>query len=427
MNTQQKIFVDRAIGTPLVVLCNLAARILGKLLRRDHRIAPEAVHCIAVAKFAGMGSIVQATPLLRMLKARFPQARLLFLTAVGNRPLLERLDMVDETICVDDTGLLPVALTSLRAWVTLLRRHPDLYIDLEVYSAYSCLMSLLSLARNRLGFYRHSTRFKRGIYTHLMYFNTRKPVRRIYRQLGRMTGVDDGAADVLGPISVSEADRRGAWEKMAAAGLKPGERYIAVNSNASDLLAERRWPVARFAAVIEQLAADGLRTVLLGAAGDAAQVAKVESFLSSATRARLVNMTGRLEMGELLAVLEGAACVLTNDSGPMHLAIALDRPTVCLFGPGDPAHYGFARDNVVTLYHPVFCSPCIYEIDTPPPCDGKNVCMERIGVAEVVGAVRRLLSPTGTEAPAAPQGEADTCVDDNGKPLGMVRRASAQT
>ena len=59
-------------------------------------------------------------------------------------------------------------------------------------------------------------------------------------------------------------------------------------------------------------------------------------------------------------LIDGAACVITNDTGPMHVAFSLNRPTVCLFGPGSPEHYGVDNPNVQILYKGIFCSPCIY-------------------------------------------------------------------
>ena len=135
-----------------------------------------------------------------------------------------------------------------------MRARVDLYIDLEIYSAYASIVALLSLARNRAGFYRESAQHKRGNYTHLMYFNPRSPIRYIYLQLGRMIGCEPVEPDRLGPIRVDAEDRREVAAKLSAAGAG-GLPYIVVNPNASDLLVERRWPAVRFAELIEGLLA----------------------------------------------------------------------------------------------------------------------------------------------------------------------------
>ena len=115
-----------------------------------------------ISKYVGMGSIIQATPLIRSIRARFPRAKLIFVTGHSCRRMIERLDNVDRIITVDDRGLFPVIRTSIRTLAELLWSKPDLYFDLEVYSAYASIMSLLSLSRNRIGFYRESAQHKRG-------------------------------------------------------------------------------------------------------------------------------------------------------------------------------------------------------------------------------------------------------------------------
>lgn len=446
MKTQQKIRIDRLVGRPVAFAFNLAARALGRLLRRDHAIEPERVRTIVVAKFVGMGSVLQATPLLRALRRRFPQARLVLLTSPALRPLMAQIPHVDGVIYVDDRSLARLARSALAAVRELWRRDVDLYFDLEVYSAFGALIGLLSLAHNRFGFYRESARFKLGIYTHLLYFNAHQPVRRIYLQLGAAAGAStSGDGDDLGPVVVADESResfRGRWTELA--GETAGEAPIVINPNASDLLIERRWPRAHFVEVIEALTAAGRLVALTGAPDESIFVAELTAALSPEAQARTVDTSGRLSFSELCALLESARCVITNDTGPMHLAIALGRPTVCLFGPGDPAHYGTERPDVSILYEGVFCSPCLYHTDQPP-CAGDNVCMQRIQPSAVVREAERLCAiepatrsevdpalasgaPAGTGVSVARNGSRSTDGPDAGRdpsqPLGTVVRES---
>lgn len=425
MRTRRKIHVDRLVGRPLAGAANLVARGLGRVLRRDHSVDPDAVRTIAVVKFVGMGSILHATPLLRGLVRRFPNARIVFVTARGNRRFVEHLANVDEILCVDDRGPLRLLLTSLATLGALARRRVDLYFDLEVYSAYACLMALLSLARNRYGLYRTSVRFKLGIYTHALYFNTHKAIRELYGQLGAAAGVPAEREPALGPLRVSDEARRSLdarWQQLA--GATAGEAPIVFNPNASDLLEERRWPAHQVVAAVEKLVRRGHLVAFSGAPDEAPYVAELTGRLSSETRERVVNTAGELTLPELLALLERARCVVSNDTGPMHMAIALGRPTVCLFGPCHPAHYGVRSPDVEILYEPVFCSPCVHHTDEPP-CAGDNVCMKRIEPDAVLAAVERLLSRDGAAATAvgdaAPGGSLS---DSAGSPLGIVVRES---
>jgi ADP-heptose:LPS heptosyltransferase len=396
MNMRSKVVIDRLIGLPLAWILNLAARVLGHILRRNHGISHQNVATIVVSKFVGMGSILQATPLLRSLRAGFPEAEIILVTSVSCRRLAERLDGIDRIITVDDRGIFPLVRTSLRTIAQLIRSRVDIYIDLELYSAYASIVALLSLARNRAGFYRESAQHKRGNYTHLMYFNTRIPIRYIYLQLGRMLGCEPVDPDRLGPIRVDSEDRRECLAKLAEGGA--GELpFIVVNVNASDLLLERRWPADRYVELIESLLARyPMAVVLTGAPAERPYVSELADRVRG-DRARLINLAGKLSLGGLFALLEKSRCVVTNDTGPLHMAWALGAPTVVLFGPGDPGHYGPSGDRFRVIKKSIYCSPCLYEVDLPP-CMGDNVCMQRISVEEVQEAVDSLINATPIQA-----------------------------
>jgi ADP-heptose:LPS heptosyltransferase len=161
--------------------------------------------------------------------------------------------------------------------------------------------------------------------------------------------------------------------------------------------------------------------VLVGAPSEAEYVAGVVRELSHSARTHVRDTSGKLRLGELFALIQGAACVVTNDTGPMHFAIALDRPTVCLFGPVSPDHYGVQKTNVEMLYHAVYCSPCAHELDEPP-CAGNNVCMQLIGVGEVLEAVSRQLAHQPSKQ--RPQALPIVYDDMQGNGLGVIVRSS---
>lgn len=431
MTHRNKILADRIVAKPIAFLLNGLARILGTLMRRDHSVTSTNVRRIVVAKLLGMGSILQATPLLRALKQRYPAAKLIFVTMHSNRELLNRLPWVDEVLTLDDRNLFAMAATTFGTVATLIGQRADLYFDLELYSAFASLLALFAITRNRVGFYRHSVAFKNGIYTHLIYFNTRMPVRRLYLQLGRVVGVASDSSDLTGPIRVDDADRISVRDLLSHTwGWRPEEPYIVVNPNASDLLLERRWPTDYMVETVNRLASLGNQLALIGAKDEISYVESIVGRLAPETRARVVDTAGRLTIGQLLALLEGAGCVLSNDTGPMHMAVALRRPTVCLFGPASPEHLGHSLQYVENFYGRVFCSPCVHESD-PPPCNGNNICMQKIKPERVIDSVVRLLgnnSNTNTYETFEQTNHGPIPSDaPDGSPLGLVVRASLRS
>ncbi|HOI94758.1 MAG TPA: glycosyltransferase family 9 protein [Syntrophobacter fumaroxidans] len=394
MNARQKIRIDRLFGAPVAYMLNVAARVLGCVLRRDHSL-PAGPGAICVAKFVGMGSILSAVPMLQSIRRRYPRARLVFISSRNNAPLLERMNLVDECFYISEASLPAIAGTTLKVVWKLWRLRPELYLDLELYSFYSSILATLSCARNRAGFYRKSTEFKDGLFTHLIFFNTGMPVEALYLQMAIAAGAGaDHEAPEDVSIAVLEKDRD-EFSVFAKGWLQPGDRLLAVNPNASDLCLERRWPTACFAETIEALLdrIPSLKVVLTGSPGEREHVEELSSMLAGC-RERVRNAAGRLSLGTFLALLNRADCFLTNDSGPMHMALALKRPTVALFGPGHPTHYvpRHAGADSLIFYEHILCSPCLYHSDLPP-CRGDNQCMKMISSEKVTAACLALLWP----------------------------------
>ena len=265
MKTAAKFLIDRTIAMPVAWAANLGARMMAPIARRDHRVEPGSVRTIAVAKLLGMGSIIQATPLLHDLRRHFPKAKIVFVTTRANKGLMDRLEVVDEAVYVDDANPGKLVASTAKAMIELLMRRVDLYFDLEVYSAGASVLSLASGATNRVGFYRSSARFKKGIYTHLTVFNPRAPISGIYRQLDVAVGGFKKGEPVFGPITVRPSDEASLGKTLALHGLSLDDRYVVVNANASDLLLERRWPQERYVELIATLVRSGRQIVLVGA------------------------------------------------------------------------------------------------------------------------------------------------------------------
>ncbi|MCE5216640.1 hypothetical protein LLH03_06365, partial [bacterium] len=195
---QQQRRMDTLIGAPLCGLLNALARVLGAILRRDHSLKTPPRR-ILVIKLVGLGSIIHATHLLQALRERYPDSHLAFLCFRSTRPLVERLPQIDEVLTLDDStyGRL---LTTVLGWLLHVWRHPyQLVIDLEVHSKFSTILSTLTCARDRAGFYLITTRFRQGIYTHLVYENRLRHTQEAYRQLGRALGLTVKVGQPLPP------------------------------------------------------------------------------------------------------------------------------------------------------------------------------------------------------------------------------------
>ncbi|HEY7801322.1 MAG TPA: lipopolysaccharide heptosyltransferase II [Dehalococcoidia bacterium] len=149
--------------------------------------------------------------------------------------------------------------------------------------------------------------------------------------------------------------------------------------------ASRRYPPGSFAAAADELARDGWRIVLTGAPAEAALVASVRR----AMRAPALSLTGALDLGEMAALLASAPLLISNNSGPVHIAAAVGTPVVDLYALTNPQHTPWRVPSRV-LSHDVPCRWC-YRSICP---EGHQNCLRLVEASEVAAAARELFAET---------------------------------
>jgi ADP-heptose:LPS heptosyltransferase len=378
----------------LTLALRIPALVLENLLRRNHLMPPsKPPKRIVVAKYLGIGSILQATPMLRGLKSKYPDAKITFLSLKSNRGLLSHYEFVDEVLCVDDSSIFRICWTSLRAIFDLISRRVDLFIDLEVYSTYGSLMCLLSCSKNRLGFSIEDTDYKAFMYTHLLYLNTSFPMRYCYSQIGQLAGMDR-PAEPMEPLapSLTEAEIAKVKKRIEEIFDFQYKGIVVLNPNASDLRYERRWSREGFAVVARHFADQGYAVALVGSAAEHGYVQGILDLLGEHT-ARVRNVAGAFSLLEFFAFLRQCSMVVTNDSGVMNMALT----QLLLAGPVNPEQYFIPTEFRAYIYYQTYCSPCTHYVDEPP-CAGDNVCMQQIKPEEVIDFGERLLRGEGVKS-----------------------------
>lgn len=374
MNTKRKIILDKFLGAFIAFPLNFLVRLVGLITNFDHSLKG-AKKNIVVCKYKGMGSIIQATPLIQTLKLNYPDARIIFVSSIENKAILERISIIDEIVLVNDTGILKLIGSSTKMLFKLIRKRIDLYIDLEIYSNYSSIMTTCSLAKDRFGYYLSTSKYRMGMYTHMMYFNTTSPITESYLQFARLL-----ACKVI-------IDQQFEFEEKPT--LKPTlSNYIVINPNASDLRIERRWPKASFIQLIQLIRAqeNAPEIVLIGSKNEASYVAEISAHFSD--QADVHDLSGKTTLDELIEIIRYSNYVITNDTGPMHLSSALRKKTIALFGPCSPQQYAVG-EHIIPIYKNLYCSPCVHEFIVPP-CKGNNQCMKSILSEDIISAIQNI-------------------------------------
>lgn len=393
-----------------------------------HEAVPSGARTFIVFKRGGMGSILASLPFVARLRAWKPDSWIVFITDSSNCELVDRCGVADEVVTAGSFANWTSGWHLARGVAQMRRRAPSVFFDLQMHThrLASAWLAAASGADLRVGFYRPSDSVRQHVFDTLVLINMFAPVHDLYMQMARAIGCP--VPDRLPPVSPSVAADD---TQQATALLHPwvgsDHRLLVVNPNTSDKAIERRWPLSLFREALAGIMArrGDVRVALIGSAD---QVGYVEQLRQSigAPQDRVQNLAGRTSLGSLLALLQQADCVLTNDSGPFHFSVALGTPTVGLFGPVHPDHYGRMgrTDRTTVFYHPMVCSPCVHFVH-PPPCGGDNHCMKAIAPAEVENACLLLLSgvarayDTGWHFSQPPE-----TTSDEGGPLGVWHRVA---
>jgi heptosyltransferase-2 len=167
-----------------------------------------------------------------------------------------------------------------------------------------------------------------------------------------------------------------------------GRPVVGINAGA-EYGPAKRWPPERFAdTAIKVSECADVRWLIVGGRGDVEIAAKIETRLREARldENTVINVAGKTTLLDLCALLRFTKLLLTNDTGPMHIAAALGTPTISIWGSTSPELTGPLFSRSLIIREPVECSPCFLR-----QCPIDFRCMERIQVREVVNAVLKQL------------------------------------
>lgn len=346
---------------------------------------------ILLVKLSAFGDVVHTIPVLKKLRARYPKARIDWLITPENASLVETHPAL--------SGVVPFPRKQVgKTWgatvaaARLVRRlrsaRYDLVIDLHGQMR-TAFFTLASGAPTRIGFDRPRKRVieaqrrpsedvgqhgwmgaREGswvAYTH------RIPVPRLdvhavdrYLWVGEMLGFEDGPPE-YGIVVPEEAERRVA-DRLKTAGLEGKRLAVLVPGT---IWETKHWSVEGFARVARDLEKAGLGVVVAGAPQDRRRSETIARGCEAA-----LDLAGQTSLIELAALIGRASVCVTNDSGSMHLAVALGRPVTSVFGPTDPVKVGpYERPGAVVRVD-MACSPCY--LKRLSGCKRGHACMERV-------------------------------------------------
>jgi lipopolysaccharide heptosyltransferase II len=334
---------------------------------------------ILILKPSSLGDVVQALPVLRLLKRHFPDSEIYWWIDSNFAPLLE-----------GDPDLAGVVRFERRRWVSP-AHWPEMWRSVRWLRAqnFDWVIDLQCLARSGAFAWLANGQFLVGL------DEPREGARGFYDVVVPRASFHTHAVDwylaVLPRLGVP-VDEKFTWlpeQPAIAAAVKvkwqiEGARWIALQPGAR--WTNKRWPAESFAELVRRLAAhfSDVHFAILGAVEDQ----PLGEVILRAAPGRCLNLAGQTTLPEMVEWLRLCELMVTNDTGPMHVAVALGKPVVALCGPTEPRRTGPYGRLEQVVQHALPCAPCLKSrCAWPRPME----CLKAISPATVFERVRREL------------------------------------
>ena len=359
---------------------------------------------ILVINMMHIGDLLLVTPVLHALRHACPAAKITLLTDRSLRDLVAENKNLDELMLIDKHGA-DRSLTALLRFIRRVReKHFDLVINLHRNERASAIAAFSGAKRivgySKPGFsllfdkvmqnpsvahhigwrplnlfppYRYIPGWKHQVHAHL----------DVLREAVGIEDIDDGGLEIWLPES-AEREAAGLWQQKFA----PEDQVIAFNIGAS--WRTKRWIDKYFAETADRLIARGYHIAFFGGPMDLDMVRACVGQMKTGSRDHLHVFTGKLNLAVLAGMLRRCCLMLTTDSGPMHVGVAMNVPIVTMFGASPvPGFYPYdAKDVLIKASVP--CHPCGLH-ECPHKGEENLACMKNISVDTVMKYIDELL------------------------------------
>lgn len=352
-----------------------------------NRTLPERIEQIKVRKIcmikpSALGDIVQTLPLLSVLKHRFPKASISWVANHGLAGLLINHPHIDEVIPFHRHG-------KLRDWKALLARlraaNFDLVFDLQGLLR-TGVMTMATRAPLRVGL--ETAREWSSLACHLLLPDTSKqvPAHRRYWRVAEELGM--GESQIHAGLHISNKAQNWATETLGPYRSLP---ILAVQAGAK--WATKRWPVESFSTVLGHAIKEFQPLVVLLGSQDESELNSqlFKSIRRHSPAENVKNLCGKTNLQQLAAILHQSDLMLTNDSGPMHLAAALQTPVVGLFTCTSSVISGPPGTHHELIQAQVPCAAS-YKKKCPQSGDAHYCCMRQLSEHQVWSVLKRKMS-----------------------------------
>jgi ADP-heptose:LPS heptosyltransferase len=398
MKTRLMRKIDYFVGIPICLLFSFLHNISNLVLKKNRSIKdPKRILFI---KFFGLGTIVLASPAIKKCREMYSNAEFYFLTFAENRELLSLLNVTDNisVFTISTKTFFGFARDVVKTAYKLQKLHLDVVIDFEFFSRFTSILAFMIRAKCRVGFYNH---FIEGLYrgnflTHKVLYNHYQHTSVAFLDMIETMRVGDELPyNKMGYSTLPYLEDQGIMFRRTREeadkcrkkfGLAASDRLVLLNPNISEGFIDlRMWPLSHFAQLSRTLL-DEHEDMKIGIIAPPQNIPVADELASLINSERVVNFAGQTTLAELCMLLDLSCVMVTNDSGPAHLAALTGTHVITMFGPDTPVLFRPLTKRSSELFLNLGCSPCGTIYNGKQTVCRDNQCMKRI-TPEMVGKI----------------------------------------
>ncbi|MDD4599668.1 MAG: lipopolysaccharide heptosyltransferase II [Negativicutes bacterium] len=335
---------------------------------------------ILIIKLSAIGDVIHALPVASALKACYPQARITWVVEKPAYDLLTNNPNIDEIILFEKKKFKSISgflKHGPKLACELHKRKFDLSIDLQGLFK-SAAIALLSGAKKKL-VYCNARELSHLVSERIDGEHSKGHVVDRYLDVVRHLGVIIDKPYFEVNVTEKEASKTKAITDKAGIDITKPYVVLAPGTNWPN----KCWPTSHFAALVDKLFDDGIIPVVIGGPKDD----RLYNEIAAEANIPPVDLIGKTNLKELAYIIQQARAFIGGDTGPMHLAAAVNTPVIALFGPTDPNRNGPYGDGHKVLITAWECRGCWKR-----SCAKNNICLEGIDPSMVYSEVKRLIS-----------------------------------
>ena len=361
----------------------------GKINRSDPRI-------LVINPF-GIGDVLFTTPVIKAIKGRYPDSFIGYWSNSRVKPILESNPQINKVFPFSRGDLKKIYQESffkgiwsaIKLTWEIKRQRFDICLDFSLDHRYSLFAKIMGI-RRRIGFnYKGRGRFLSSRVDVDGYHD--KHVVEYYSELLKFLNIPVNDKKLF--LAVPPGSELRARNILAGSGIEANDLVIGIVPGAGGSWGKnavsKHWSIFKFAEVANKLIDRFKAKVII--LGDESEH-KIAEAMAHLMRNKPIDLAGKIGLEILPGIIKNCNLLITNDGGPMHMAVALGVKTVSIFGPVDEAVYGPYPDNRnhVVLKWDMDCRPC-YKNFRLPICDKDKECLKQVSVDAVFEAAARLI------------------------------------